>query len=173
MSRVLRSLLVRLALAVCATAVLMGVLGIFGHFLHPWLPLAATLVVALVSWLLSPELAGADALETPLLDDDPEAVSPYAADVSVRRIEEMMHGAGPRRRMTGRSLGRMLALAAAEREHRDQRVHADHTGQAPPLPEDLQRFLRACEDPDAGSVPAVTRPALQRWLLALSPQEHR
>lgn len=170
MSRVLRSLLVRLALAVCATAVLMGVLGIFGHFLHPWLPLAVALVIALVSWLISPELAGADALETPLLDDDPEAVSPYAADVTVRRLEEMMHGAGPRRRMTGRSLGRMLALAAAERDHRDRAVH---TGQAPPLPEDLRRFLRACEEPGTGSVPAVTRPALQRWLRALSPQEHR
>ncbi|MBK0332797.1 hypothetical protein I8D64_15450 [Brachybacterium sp. MASK1Z-5] len=170
MSRVLRSLLVRLALAVCATAVLMGVLGIFGHYLHPWLPLAVALVIALVSWLLTPELAGADALETPLLDDEPEAVSPYAADVTVRRLEEMMHGAGPRRRMTGRSLGRMLALAAAERDHRD---HADHSGQAPPLPEDLRAFLRACEDPDAGAVPAVTRPALQRWLRALSPQEDR
>ncbi|MCG7310596.1 hypothetical protein [Brachybacterium sp. ACRRE] len=170
MSRVLRSLLVRLALAVCATAVLMGVLGIFGHYLHPWLPLAVALVIALASWLLTPELAGADALETPLLDDEPEVVSPYGADVTVRRLEEMMHGAGPRRRMTGRSLGRMLAIAAAERDHRD---HADRTGQAPPLPEDLRAFLRACEDPDAGSVPAVTRPALQRWLRALSPQEDR
>lgn len=173
-SPLLRSLLVRLGLAVAATAALMAVLGFFGHFLHPWLPLAVALVIALLLWLLSPELAGADALEPPPLDDDPEAISPYGADVTVRRLEEMIHGAGPRRRMTGRSLGHLLARAAAEREHsdhRDPRDPREPRDGAAPLPEDLRAFLRACEAEDGRPVPPVTRTDLRRWLRALSPQE--
>lgn len=162
MSRRLRSLLVHLAAALAAALVLMVVLRVAGQILHPWLPLAVLLVVALCAWLLSPDLRTADALETPALDDEPEALSPHAADVTVRRLEEMIHGAGPRRRMTSRALGQVLARAAEEREHRDD---------APPLPEDLRSLMRAASAEDGTPVPPVSRTDLRRWLRALAAPE--
>jgi hypothetical protein len=158
----LRSLLLRLGIAVVATAVLVGVLRIAGQTLHPSLPLTVMLVVALCTWLLSPEVQIADALAPPQLDDDPEAVSPHASDVAVRRAEEMMHGAAPRRRMTSRALGRSLSLAAEEHDRRSESA---------PLPEDLRDFLAVttAENSERERMPPVPRRTLHRWLRALAP----
>ncbi|PWH07683.1 hypothetical protein DEO23_03415 [Brachybacterium endophyticum] len=164
--RRLRTLPSRLGAALLALLALTLGLRLLGIVLHPVLPLALLLVIALISWLVSSELETADALDPPYLDDDPEAASPHAGDVVVRRLEEMIHGAAPRRRMTSRTLGRALAEVATERSHRDD---------ARALPQDLQDFLTEATRPlpadDARTAPPlapVDRATLHRWLRALS-----
>jgi hypothetical protein len=157
----LGSLTIRLLGALGVTVGLCLLAWVAGYHLRPVLPFSVCLVVALISWLVTADLDIAFGVDRPRLDTDPDAASPHAGDVRVRRLEDMMHAAQPRRRMTGRALGQVLGEIADERAHHPA---------APPLPQDLRRLIEISRDPDTDPrhTPSVDRRTLHRYLRALA-----
>lgn len=159
--RSLRPLLVRMALCVGAVLAVVGVCALFGlRFSLPF-PIALGVVGGTLLWIHHAGIPRADHLSTPALDLDADYALPHAQDQRVRRLEDMIHGAQPRRRMTARSLSRILGEIADERAHGSA---------APPLSADLSSRIIEARHPDADSHPVgpIDRRTLHRYLRELA-----
>lgn len=160
--RDLRVLLWWAIVLIIALVVVFVVLMTFQLVLSVWVPLALALIIAAILWAVNAPVDRDHAVVTPELNPDPDYQVPHGDDLQVRRLEEMIHGAQPRRRMTGRSLGRTLGRAAALR-----------SAQAPALSVDLQQFIARASDPDAEDepMPRIDRRTLRRYLTELAATE--
>ena len=126
-------------------------------------PVAAGIILGAVWWYLHVGGDRAEHARLPALDLDADYALPHAQDMRVRRLEDMVHGAQPSRRMTSRGLALVLAEIAEERA-RDP--------DAPPPGPELSRLLRTARTEDA-SVPPIDRPTLHRILDELAVREER
>ena len=156
-----RSLLLHLVGgAVTGGAVVLGG-GLAGLLLSLPMLLAAGLTAGAALWLLRRDSPRADHSDAPRLDLDVDYTLPHGQDVRVRRLEDLIHGAQPHRRMTGRGLARLLGEIAAEREHHPQ---------APPLSPALRELIDRAQHPDAPDHPvgAIDRRTLHRHLRELA-----
>lgn len=137
------------------------VLRQFGLWTNPLVPVVLVVIATTLTFLARVPLQRAEPARRPILDPVPELVRGDSGDVAVRRIADAIHGAGPRRRMTGRALGRMLGDIAAERA-------LDPA--APPLSPELQHLIAEAGHPDARAHPVGTidRAALHRYLRELA-----
>ena len=138
MTRILRGLVPRLLLAVAAVLLLVIALRLIG--MHLALPVPAEVAIP---------------LESPELNLDPGYALPHAQDPAVRRIEDTLYGAQPRRRTSTRALGQLLGRLADQREHR-----AGPQG-TPPLSPALQDLIGHSRDPKVHDAP---RPVDRRFL---------
>jgi len=157
----LRPLLVRMAVGVGAALAIVGVCALFGlRFSLPF-PIALGVVGGTLLWIWHVGVPRADDLSLPALDLDADYALPHAQDQRVRRLEDMIYGAQPRRRMTARSLSRVLGEIADER---------GHDSAAPPLSADLTSRITEARHPDADSHPVgpIDRRALHRYLRELA-----
>src|SRR5699024_12468777 len=95
------------------------------------------------------------------LDEAADYARPRAQDQRGRRLEDMIYGAPPRRRMTARSLSRLLGEIADER---------GHDPAAPPLSADLASRIAKARHPDADDhlVGPIDRRTLHRYLRELA-----
>lgn len=162
MTRDLRSLLVHLGGALAVGVVLVLVCRLFGLLLAPAVVAGAALLVGAAVWFLREPPERDAQPDPPPLDLDADYQLPHGQDARVRRLEEMVHGAQPSRRMTARSLARVLGEIADERA-RDP--------EAPPLDPELRDLIeraREGEGSDA-SAPAIDRRALHRFFRRLTP----
>lgn len=161
MSAGMRALVVHLAVGLAAALALWGGCALFG--LHLSIPTMCTLGLAGGAglWLVRVETARADTLDPPPLDLDVDYALPHGQDMRVRRLEDVIHGAQPYRRMTARALARTLG-EVAEARARDP--------QAPPLSPALSTLLEQVRDPgtEAESFPPIDRRTLHRHLRELS-----
>lgn len=157
----LRPLLVRMVLCVGAALAIVGVCALFGLLFSLPIPIALGLVCGALLWIHHVGIPRADHLSAPALDLDADYALPHAQDQRVRRLEDMIHGAQPRRRMTARSLSRALGEIADEREHAPS---------APPLSADLVSRIAAARHPDADEHPVgpIDRRTLHRHLRELA-----
>lgn len=157
----LRSLGVHLGVGFALALVLAAVCALFG--LHLSLPTLCALGLAGGAglWLVRAEVSRADTLDPPPLDLDVDYALPHGQDMRVRRLEDVIHGAQPHRRMTSRALARTLG-EVAEARSRDPL--------APPLSPALSRLLEQVRDPgtEAESFPPIDRRTLHRHLRELS-----
>ena len=157
----LRPLLMRMAVCVGAALAVVGVCALFGlHFSLP-LPIALGVVGGALLWISHVGLPRADHLRAPALDLDADYALPHAQDQRVRRLEDMIYGAQPRRRMTARSLSRVLGEIADER---------GHDPAAPPLSADLASRIAKARHHDADDHPVgpIDRRTLHRYLRELA-----
>lgn len=161
MNRELRSVLLHLLVGAVIALVVFGGLAALGLWVALPTILAAGLVGGAAIWLLRLEPDRADQLDIPPLDLDVDYALPHGQDIRVRRLEDMIHGAQPNRRMTARTLARTLAEVAEERA-RDP--------QAPPLSPQLQDLIDRArhEDPEAAPIRAIDRRTLHLYLRELS-----
>lgn len=161
MTRSTRTLVLHLVAGLLGALALTGVCAVFGLFLS--IPTMCTLGVAAGAglWLVRVEPARADSLDPPPLDLDVDYALPHGQDMRVRRLEDVIHGAQPHRRMTARALARTLADVAEDRA-RDPR--------AAPLSPALSGLLEQVRDPgtDAESFPPIDRRTLHQHLRELS-----
>jgi len=127
------------------------------------LPIAAGIIAGAMWWFLSVGPDRAEHTHVPEVDLDADYTLPHAQDMRVRRLEDMIHGAQPHRRMTSRGLALVLADIAEERA-RDPDAPA-------PGPE-LSRLLRTART-EGAAVPPIDRRALHRYLDELAPREER
>lgn len=150
-------------LALCTTLALaaVAVLPIAGVRLALPVPIAVGLLAGGLWWTAVAAADRADATDPPALDREPDYALPHAQDMRVRRLEDMIHGAQPRRRMTTRALGRTLAEIAEERA-RD--------GRAPELSASLRAVIEQSRrgDADRDSVPPIDRRTLHTYLRELA-----
>lgn len=161
----LKELKILLRAAVILTLVVAFVLVVLGRFqmvLSPMIPIAFGLLIAAAAWFAGVSLDRDPAVATPRLDPDPDYSVPHGNDLTVRRLEEMIHGAQPKRRMTGRALGQTLGAIADSR-----------SPDAPELSEALQRLIAEARHPDAENhqVGAIDRRTLHRYLTELARTE--
>lgn len=163
MSAGLRSLLLHAVVGAAAALAVVAACALAG--LHLSLPtmVAAGLATGAAIWLLRLEPSRADQLDSPPLDLDVDYALPHGQDIRVRRLEDMIHGAQPHRRMTSRGLALVLAEIAEERA-RDP--------DAPPPGPELIRVLRTVRAENA-TVPPIDRPTLHRILDELAVREER
>lgn len=151
-----------------AVAFIVVVLSRFALVLDPVIPVSIALALATIVWLASAPTDRDDTLGTPSLQTDVTDTPPHGDDLAVRRLEDMIDGAQPHRRMTGRALGQVLGDIADDREHREG---------AAPLSAPLARLIRDARstDPDAPEIGAIDQRTLHRYLRELSapPQEDR
>ncbi|WP_114855508.1 hypothetical protein [Brachybacterium sp. YJGR34] len=160
MSRAARFLLWHLLGGAVAAVALVGVCALVELRLSLPLMIAGGLAAGAAVWLVRIETSRADGLDAPRLDLDVDYALPHGQDVRVRRLEDLIHGAQPSRRMTARGLARTLAEIAEERA-RDP--------QAPPLSPELQDLLDRAQRPDAeeGKIGSIDRRTLHRALREL------
>lgn len=159
-------LLWRLAVGVAAMLALVGVCALFGLLIPLPIPIAVGLVAGAAWWAMNVAPARADHLDSPPLNLDADYALPHARDMRVRRLEDLIHGAQPSRRMTSRGLARTLGDIAEERAHDPA---------APPLSEPLERLIAQARHPDAENHPVgpIDRRALHRHLRELAAGEER
>lgn len=140
--------------------------SLFGLVVPLPLPAALGLLCGTVWWFLRHGADRADRPHPPELDLDADYALPHAQDMRVRRLEDLVHGAQPHRRMTARGLALLLGEIAEERA-RDP--------DAPPLDPALRDLIAtARRDPAEGrEVPPIDRKALHRFLHQLAPREER
>ena len=164
MSAQLGRLGLRMLIGAAIALALVGVCTVFGLAFALPLPLTLGVAGGALSWVISTDPARADHLDPPPLNLDAEYALPHAQDARVRRLEEMIHGAQPNRRMTARALARVLGEVAAERDH------ADPSGTAPPLSPALQALLDQAAHPDAAAHPvhSIDRRTLHHHLRELA-----
>lgn len=166
MSRDLWALLWRMLAGAAAALVLTGVCALFGLRIALPIPLALGLITGTALWIIHVGAARADHLHIPELDLDADYALPHGQDMRVRRLEDVIHGAQPSRRMTARGLGRVLGEAADARAG-DPDV--------PPLSPRLTRLIAEARHPDAAEHPVgpIDRRTLHRYLRELAPGEER
>ncbi|MDN5820860.1 MAG: hypothetical protein L0H74_04975 [Brachybacterium sp.] len=159
-------LLTKLVISVLAALVLYGVCTLFGLFLPLPVLISLGLAGGTIWWFIDEGADRADQLHAPALDLDVDYALPHAQDTRVRRLEDLAHGAQPRRRMTHRGLLRTLGEIADERS-----LDPD----APPLGPDLNRLIETARQPDAEQHPVgpLDRRALHRCLRELAQHEER
>lgn len=162
----LLGLLWRAALVAGIAVGLAALCGLFGLVVPLPLPAALGLIGGAVWWFLHSGADRADRPHPPELDLDADYALPHAQDMRVRRLEDLVHGAQPNRRMTARGLALLLGEIAEERA-RDP--------DAPPLDPALRDLVAtARRDPaDGREVPPIDRRALHRFLHQLAPREER
>lgn len=153
---------VRLLAGAAAALALVLVLRLAQIDLALPLPLALGIVAGAVSWALAARIERAEALDVPRPDLEADYALPHAQDTRVRRLEDMVHGAQPRRRMTGRALGQVLAELVAEH---------DRDPDAPPLSAELRRLTAGGGEDD--SVLTVDRRTLHHHLRELAAGEEK
>lgn len=150
--------------ATTAAAVALALLCRFiGLQLSLHLPIAVGIVAGVMWWFLRVGPDRAEHTHVPEVDLDADYALPHAQDMRVRRLEDMIHGAQPHRRMTSRGLALVLADIAEERA-RDP--------DAPALGPELSRLLRTART-EGATVPPIDRRALHRYLDELAPREER
>lgn len=159
-------LLVRLAIGVLIALAIVGLLSLLGMRIPLPLPIAVGLAIGAIWWMTQSGAARDDPLHAPELDLDADYALPHARDMRVRRLEDLIHGAQPSRRMTARGLARTLGDIADERAH-------DPAAQ--PLDEKLSRLIADSRHADAESHPVgpIDRRALHRYLRELAAGEER
>lgn len=159
-------LLLRLVLGAVGAVVVRFACTLFGLYLPLAMLIVLGLAVGAVLWILHEGADRADQLHIPALDLDVDYALPHGQDTQVRRLEDLAHGAQPRRRMTGRGLARVLGEIADERA-RDP--------DAPALSPALARLIETAreEDADAHPVDSIDRRTLHRSLTELAPREER
>ena len=163
MSRTLLGLMWRTVVTTAAAVLLTLALALMGLVLPLPLPIALGLLTGAAWWFLHVGADRAEPSRAPRLDLDADYALPHAQDVRVRRLEDLIHGAQPHRRMTSRGLALVLADIAEERA-RDPDAPA-------PGPE-LSRLLRTART-EGATVPPIDRRALHRYLDELAPREER
>ncbi|MGP9538736.1 hypothetical protein ACT3SP_12040 [Brachybacterium sp. AOP43-C2-M15] len=161
MTRPQRSLLVHVLGGAVLAGVVVAVCALFDLRLSLPILMAAGLASGTALWAVRRRPARADHLDGPRLDLDADYALPHGQDIRVRRLEDMIHGAQPNRRMTARSLARTLAEIADERA-RDP--------QAPPLSPQLTDLLEraATADAEASPLRPIDRRTLHRHLRELA-----
>lgn len=161
MSAGLKSLLLHVLGGAAAALALLGIFTFVGMRMSLPMVLAGGLAAGAAIWLVRLEPSRADQLDGPPLDLDVDYALPHGQDVRVRRLEDMIHGAQPHRRMTARTLARTLAEIAAERAQDPQ---------AAPLSAPLQDLIDRAQvgDPEAPPIRAIDRRTLHRHLRELS-----
>lgn len=161
MSRELLPLLWRLGVGVAVALLAVGAFALFGLLIPLSLPIALGLVGGTIWWFTRSEAARADPLDAPELDLDVDYALPHSRDMRVRRLEDLVHGAQPSRRMTSRGLARTLGEVADERAH---------DSDAPPLSDGLSRLIAESRHPDAENHPVgpIDRRTLHRYLRELA-----
>ena len=166
MSRTLLGLMWRTVVTTAAAVLLTLALALMGLVLPLPLPIALGLLTGAAWWFLHVGADRAEPSRAPRLDLDADYALPHAQDVRVRRLEDLIHGAQPHRRMTGRGLALVLANIADERA-RDP--------DAPPLGPELSELLRAARAAEGSQqpFPPIDRRALHRYLDELAPREER
>ncbi|MGP9680521.1 hypothetical protein [Brachybacterium sp. AOP3-A1-3] len=159
-------LLVRLAIGVLVALAIVGLLSLLGMRIPLPLPIAVGLAIGAIWWMTQNGATRDDPLHAPELDLDADYALPHARDMRVRRLEDLIHGAQPTRRMTARGLARTLGDIADERAHDPA---------APPLDEKLSRLIADSRHADAESHPVgpIDRRALHRYLRELAAGEER
>lgn len=166
MIRNLLPLLWRLGISVVAALVVVGVCALFKLLIPLPVPIALGLSIGTIWWIIHVGADRADQLDAPQLDFDADYALPHAQDMRVRRLEDLIHGAQPSRRMTSRGLARTLGDIADERS-RDP--------DAPPLSQGLTQLIAQSRHADAESHPVapIDRRALHRYLRELAVGEER
>ena len=159
----LTGLLRRIVLAVGAAVALALACRPAGLEVPLPLPVAAGTLAGAAWWYLHVGVDRAEPVRAPGLDLDVDYALPHAQDMRVRRLEDMIHGAQPHRRMTSRGLALVLAEIAEERAWDPE---------APPLGPELEGLLRTVRTSDA-PVPPIDRPTLHRYLDELAAREER
>lgn len=159
----LLELLWRTAVITAIMIVLALACGLAGLEVPLPVPIAAGIILGAVWWYLRAGTDRAEHARVPALDLDADYALPHAQDMRVRRLEDVVHGAQPNRRMTSRGLALVLAEIAEERA-RDP--------DAPPPGPELSRLLRTVRT-DGAEVPPIDRPALHRYLNELAVREER
>lgn len=162
----LRSLLLRVTLGAVIALAIVGICGLFGLHLPLALLLAAGIGLAAAGWVIAHPPAQDPAPDPPPLDLEADFVLPHAQDLRVRRLEDILHGAQPSRRMTSRALGRVIEEIAEERSR---------NASAPPLSDELTAFITASRGPEATArtVGPLPRRTLHRFLRELAAGEER
>ncbi|GAA1335006.1 hypothetical protein NLU66_16010 [Brachybacterium sp. NBEC-018] len=149
-------LAVRLLIGAATALVVVLVCSLFDLQLALPLPLALGLAAGAIAWWVHVGVDHADQLHSPPLDLDVDYALPHAQDQRVRRLEETIHGAGPRRRMTTGALVRELeGLAAARGVHLDlpRRSGPDGPEAVPVDRAALHRHLRQLAAADEERLP--------------------
>lgn len=166
MIRDLLPLLWRLGVCVGVALAAVGGFARFDLLIPLPVPIALGLVGGTIWWITRSGAARADQLDAPELDLDVDYALPHSRDMRVRRLEDLLHGAQPSRRMTSRALARTLGDIADER--------ARDTG-APPLSDGLTRVIAQARHPDAEGHPVgpIDRRTLHRYLGELAAGEER
>ncbi|MFC7374108.1 hypothetical protein ACFQRD_02365 [Brachybacterium sp. GCM10030268] len=164
--RPLLPLLWRVAVALLGTFAALGLCALAGLLIPVPIPIALGLAAGVLWWLFHVGIARAEPLYTPELDLETGYILPDAQDMRVRRLEDLIHGAQPNRRMTSRGLARVLGDIA------DERVRDPD---APPLSSGLRRLIADARHPDPQSHPVgpIDRRALHRYLRELADGEER
>ncbi len=162
----IRGLLWRVVVTTGAAILLALACGLADLVVPLPLPITLGVLAGAVWWFLH---AGADRAErsrAPRLDLDADYALPHAQDMRVRRLEDLVHGAQPRRRMTGRGLALLLGEIADERA-RDP--------DAPPIGPELTELVRAARSAERSDqpFPPIDRRALHRYLDELAPRQER
>lgn len=162
----MKGLLLRLGGCVAGALLLVGLFRLWGLELALPLPVALALAIGGGWWLLSRGIESPESLDAPDLDLDADYALPHAQDMRVRRLEDLVHGAQPSRRMTARGLGRVLGQIAEEQ---------DRDPSAPPLGAQLAQLLDEARHPDAEAHPirAIDRRDLHRYIRELAAREER
>lgn len=161
MSADLKFLLLHVLGGAAVALALLGLATLAGLHLSLPLTLAAGLAAGAAIWLVRLDPARADQLDAPPLDLDVDYALPHGQDIRVRRLEDMIHGAQPHRRMTARTLARTLAEIAAERE-----LDPQATPLSAPLQDLVDRARR--DDDEAAPIRAIDRRTLHRHLRELA-----
>lgn len=162
----LARLLLRLLLCAVVALAAIGIAALFGVRVPLPIPLALALAAGALWWIADQGAERADPLDAPELDLDADFALPHGQDMRVRRLEDLVHGAQPHRRMTARGLARVLGEIAEERA-RDP--------EAPPLSPGLRTLIEAAREPDGAAHPVgpIDRRTLHRCLTELAPREER
>lgn len=161
MTRGLLPLLWRLGVGVGIALLVVGVFTLFDLLIPLPVPIALGFVGGTIWWITRSEASRADELDAPELDLDVDYALPHSRDMRVRRLEDLVHGAQPSRRMTSRGLARTLGDVADERAHDPE---------APPLSAGLTRLIAESHHPDAENHPVgpIDRRTLHRYLRELA-----
>lgn len=159
-------LLWRLGAGVAMALAGVGVCAVFDLLIPLPGPIAAGLVIGAAWWALHDAPPRADDVDAPRVDLDADYALPHARDMRVRRLEDLIHGAQPSRRMTSRGLARTLGDIADERA-------TDPA--AAPLSDGLRHLIAEARHPDAENHPVgpIDRRILHRYLRELATGEER
>ena len=142
----LKFLLLHVLGGAAAALALLGIFTFVGMRMSLPMVLAGGLAAGAAIWLVRLEPSRADQLDGPPLDLDVDDALPHGQDVRVCRLEDMIHGAQPHRRMTARTLARTLAEIAAERAQ-DPAGHTAERPAAGPHRSCAGRGSGGCADP--------------------------
>ena len=166
MIRPLGPLLLRLVICAVVAVTAIGISALFQLAIPLPIPVALALAAGTLWWITDQGADRADPVSAPDLDLDADFALPHGQDMRVRRLEDLIHGAQPNRRMTARGLARILGEIADERA-RDAEVS--------PLSPGLRTLIETARQPDGRAHPVgpIDRRTLHRYLTELAAREER